>query len=348
MNRLIHYIIFLLAIISCNILFINTAMADFTRYSLSNTALAQVRSTGGACIADNYGLAGTIYNPASVNFYRYPASPKFAFFVNPMGTVSLIRDRNELSADNNLEGIDWLNYTGIIFKGIGFSMPTFTAALLLTEPLKQSPQSAGKTTKEMFSGKDILDCNYSVLALKLKLAEQVAIGASGFLFTIRENDIIQRTQGTSYGVQINPNPRVSVGVVYYNFPELVSGYMLEHNRIIDETINVGINVKPYKNLSLNLDVYNVSEDNKKYTRELHFGVAAEPMGLMAIRAGLYREQDSQIDIYSFGLGFINTNIFYSTDNSFSFNDFALNYSIQFWQTSGQNYYHHYLTFFVRF
>lgn len=348
MNRVVLYSFINLVLISGSIMFIKNACADNNYYNMTNTVLAPVRASGSACIADNFGLSGAIYNPASLDLFRYPESPRFAFFINPTGAVALVRDKNELSANKHLDGVDWLNYAGIVFKGIGFSLPTFTAILLLTEPLQNSLTSSDQKMDEMFTSKYVLDCNYDVLALKLKLADQVAIGASGFLFSAGEKDAIKRSHGTSYGVQINPNTHVSVGVVYYNFPTLVSHYMLEQNRIIDETINIGINIRPYNSISFNLDAYNVSEDNKKYTRELHIGLLAVPMDAMAIRAGMYREQDSQLDVYSLGLGLINTNWFFSTDNSFSYNDFAINYSVQFWQKEKQNFYHHYLTFLLRF
>ena len=143
-------------------------------------------------------------------------------------------------------------------------------------------------------------------------------------------------------------------MAYFDVPSNVTELMFLQNRIIDETINAGLAIKPFNSLSFSLDSYNVSEENAKITREIHVGAEFIPGKLMALRAGFpvqdigfFREQDTEIDVYSFGLGLIDNNIFRSTDDSFTSHDFAINYGLQMKKLENNYYYQHYLTFLLR-
>jgi len=319
-----------------------------TSYNMTNSLMARPNTMGGAFFAVTDGLSSAIYNPASLDLYRYPRSTKFAFFLNPLGAISMINDAKDLSANKNYDTIDWINVAGIIAKGFALSRPAFSAVLLLSEELPQSHIPEYNKKDDIFSSKGILDWNYDIIAFKLSLAEQISIGASGFLFTSLQKDTLDRSYGSSYGIHLRPNSFLSVGVAYFDFPSNVADLMFLQNRIIDETINVGLLIKPFNSLLLSLDSYNVSEDNKIITREIHLGTEVVPLKFMALRAGFYREQDTDIDVYSLGLGLINNNSFRSTDDSFSYNDFAVNYGFQLKNVDKSFNYNHYLTFLLRF
>ena len=327
---------------------IKIACPGTNTYNMTNSLMTRAKAMGGAYFSVSDPLSGAFFNPASVNLYRYPRSTRVAFFLNPVGAASLINDANELSSNNKYDSIDWINVAGILTKGFAVSRPAFSAVLVLSEELPRQTLPENQCNKNLISSKGILDWNYDVLAVKLRLAEQISIGASGFLFTSMIGDSRSRRYGSSYGILIQPYSNISVGVAYFDIPSNVADLMLLQNRIIDETINVGISIKPFNSLSFSLDSYNVSEDNAKITRELHVGSEFVPGKLLALRAGFFREQDTKNDVYSVGLGLIDNNLFRSTDDSFSSHDFALNYGLQLKKLENIIYYQHYLTFLLRF
>ncbi|MBN2410885.1 hypothetical protein JXQ31_04275 [candidate division KSB1 bacterium] len=315
---------------------------------MTNSLRARSKAMGGAFFAVSDGLSSAFYNPASLDLFRYPRSTKFAFFLNPVAPASLINDAGDLSVEKKYDSVDWINVAGLLTKGFALSRPAFSAVLLLSEELPRQEVPDKVEKNNVISSKGILDWNYDILAVKLRLAEQISIGASGFLFTSIHNDSLKRQYGSSYGINIQPNSYISVGVAYFDIPSNVADLMFLQNRIIDETINVGILIKPFRFLSFSLDSYNVSEDNAKITREIHVGTEFVPAGFTAFRAGFYREQDTEIDVYSVGLGLIDNNSFHSTDDSFSSHNFAFNYGLQVKKVENNLYYQHYLTFLLRF
>ncbi len=321
---------------------------DSNTYHMTNSLQARSIAMGGAFFGVPGGLSSAFFNPASMVLFRYPRFTKFAFFLNPVAPVSLIKDAGNLSADKKYDTVDWMNVAGLLTKGFALSRPAFSAVLLLSEELPRQEVPEDVKKNNIISSRGILDWNYDVLAVKLRLAHQISIGASGFLFTSMINDSLNRRFGSSYGINIQPNSYISVGVAYFDIPSRVADLMFIQNRIIDETINVGIMIKPFSSLSFSLDSYNVSEDNAKITRELHVGTEFVPGEFAAFRAGFYREQDTEIDVYSAGLGLIDNNFFHSTDDSFSSHNFALNYGLKVKKVNNNLYYQHYLTFLLRF
>jgi len=339
----IFFIIILLELVSIKI-----ACPDTNTYNMTNSLMTRAKAMGGAFFAVSDPLSSAFFNPASVNLYRYPRSTRLALFLNPVGAASLVNDANDLSISKKYDSIDWVNTAGILTKGFAISRPAFSAVLILSEELPRQTLPDDQQNKDLFSSKGILDWNYDVLAVKLRLAEQISIGASGFLFTSMTNDSLSRRFGSSYGILIQPYSYISVGVAYFDIPSNVADLMFLQNRIIDETINVGISIKPFNSLSFSLDSYNVSEDNAKITRELHMGAEFVPGKLLAMRAGFFREKDTQNDVYSVGLGLIDNDLFRSTDDSFGSHNFAINYGLQWKKLENINYYQHYLTFLLRF
>ena len=289
------------------------------------------------------GLGSVIYNPATLGFHNYTQSKNFALFFNPIGSISAVRDREKLSVDNQLEALDWLNYAGLYIKALVYSSTSFTTVLVLSEQLTPLPASGER--KSILSGDGILDSNFSTLSARLRLANQVAIGASGFLFTVREG---KRVFGSSYGVFIQPSTAVSVGVVYFDLTDDVGDSFINHSRFEDETVNVGLSYKPFKSFILALDLRNVSEEEQDLNREFHVGMEYSPIALFALRTGFYRAEDTQQNIYSCGLGLLDSNLFHSAQDQFVYKDFSVNYGVQIEQSEKSYHYNHFLSMLVRF
>jgi hypothetical protein len=292
------------------------------------------------------GLGSAIYNPATLGFHNPAQSRNIALFFNPIGGISALSDRQNLSVKDRLEGLDWLNYAGLYMKALAYSSTSFTALLVLSEQLTPFPVT--RQRKNIFSGQGILDSNYSTLSARLRLANQVAIGVTGFLFTARDEQTERREPGTSYGVFIQPSAVVSVGVVYFDLPDILADSFRNQSRFEDQTVNVGLSYQPFKSFTLALDLRNVSEEEQELNREFHVGVEYSPLAYFALRTGFYRKEDTRENIYSCGLGLLDSNLFHGAQGQFVFRDFSVNYGLQIEQLEEVYQYNHFLSMLVRF
>ena len=118
--------------------------------------------------------------------------------------------------------------------------------------------------------------------------------------------------------------------------------MLAKNRTVDETINIGLTYKPAPFIMFAADIRNVSEDQSPITREMHFGIEFVPSSLIAFRSGYYQRKDDHRQIYSFGVGLLNNNVFHSSGN-----DFVLNYGLEMEKGMGSIEYRHFMTLLIR-
>ncbi len=323
------------------------AFANSHIYNMTHTIKSHSIAVGDAFTAVSSGLNSTMFNPATLGLNKFTNTVKYNAYLNPTGAYSLIDEYGDITDSRNMESMDYVHLFGSVFKGFTFARPAFSAALVLSEPLMNMNSLSIEDRNRMISSKYLLDSNYDILTLKLELAEQIAIGASGFLFTTSDDSSFNRQNGTSYGVFLKPYPFFAVGVCYFDVPKNVSEILFQNNRLLDETINVGIQFT-VENLAVNLDVRNVSDEEKHNIREVHTGLEYNILNVTSLRCGYYYEQENDTHVYSAGFGLLNNNFLHSIEDSFINNDFAINYGIQYRKGPLNNIYYHYLGFLLRF
>ncbi len=306
---------------------------------------AKAYGMGGAFTAVLDGSTGILFNPATLELYRFPKTGRLTLFINPVASVEAIRSKTELKKVGGLSGLDWLNYAGMFLKSLIYSLPNFSSSLLLVEELPQDPLA--QDSGEMFSSTDLLDRNYSVLTTRLRLAKQIAIGASGYLISAKSLAKKRREIGASYGVLIQPSDKICIGMVYFDFPEDVADFFSIDDRIIDETINVGISYRPHRTLVFAADLRNASEEQRTVKRELHLGMDYTPCSLFALRSGFFHQKDLNQNVYSIGIGLLSSDLFHSEEDQFFVGDFVLNYALQSHVKAAWRDYRHYLTMAIR-
>ncbi len=310
-----------------------------------STIKARAHGMGGACTAVLDASAGVLFNPATLELYRFSKTGRFTAFINPIGSVEAVRSRSELKETASLSGLDWLSYAGLVLKSIAFSLPDFSFGLLAVEELPWIPPV--KDDGRLFSSSDLLDRNYSVFTSRLRLAKQIAIGASGYLISAKRYTNKRRGIGASYGVLIQPSDKMCLGMVYFDFPEDVAELFSLDDRIIDETINVGISFRPLRSLLLAADLRNASEEQRTVKRELHLGLDYAPGPYFALRTGFFHQKDQNKNVYSIGVSLLNSDLFHSEENQFLASDFVLSYALQMHATANRRDYKHYLTVTIR-
>ncbi len=325
--------------------FVITPMAGADSFfSATSTTIARAKGMGGAYTAVLDGPASALFNPASLGLYRSPGTSKMTVFLNPMGLATLCQDRKYLFKEREMENKDWATLAGAFIKTIAFAGPSFAAVLNFAEQL---PQSRSYQKNKFLSSDNLLDANFNSLSFRLQLAKQISIGASGFLYDVKDFQNPLQKFGSSYGVLIQPADNFSVGVAYFDYPAQIAEYMFAKNRTVDETINVGVTYKPTSSVLFSADIRNVSEDTSQITREMHFGMELIPFSFLALRSGYYQHKDDHKRIYSFGIGLLDNNIFPSSGNVFVFRDFILNYGLEMEKNGASIDYRHFVTMLIR-
>jgi len=316
------------------------------RISLSPSSMkAKAYGMGGAFTAVLDGSSGVLFNPAALELYRFPKTSRLTFFLNPIGGIEALRSKAELRNDGKIDGLDWFSYAGMLCKSIVYSRPDFSVSLLLAEELPRVAPTAD--SNEFFTSSGLLDRSYSVCTSRLRLAKQISIGASGILVTAKDISEKRREFAASYGVLIQPSDKICIGMAYFDFPQAVAGLFSLEDRIIDETINVGVSYRPHHTLLLAADLRNASEEQRTVKRELHLGVDYAPFSFIALRAGFFHQKDENKDVFSAGISLLNSNLFHSEEDQFFAKDFVLNYAVQANAQAGRRDYKHYLTMTIR-
>ena len=130
----------------------------------------------------------------------------------------------------------------------------------------------------------------------------MSIGITGTLYSWRNDKKTNYKGGHTFGVMLNPNPNLKVGIAYNKFPEEMSKAQFRLERIENETVTSGISYYPDKNTILSLDLRNLNKEDSNATREIHAGIERNIGGIFAVRAGYYRKKETKDDVFSVGFG----------------------------------------------
>jgi hypothetical protein len=290
----------------------------------SSSVTTRLRGMGNAFTAVVDKTSAGMFNPALIGFIPRAKPNGFSILINPVETFSAIGQYDDLAAREKLNGLDWLNAAGLMVRSISFYHTVFRTSLVLSEPLSYPPFY--RRGNEFIDLSGLLDWNFGTLATSLQLAQQVAIGAAGYFITADGFADKRRSYGSSYGVALQPTGRLTIGMAYFDFNNDVAFLFQPVDRIIDETINLGISYKPIDQWLLALDIRNASDDQKPVERELHFGTEFSLGSLLAIRSGMYFVARDK-NVYSVGIGVLPADFLFGLKKFFHQNEFLLNYSL---------------------
>jgi hypothetical protein len=138
----------------------------------------------------------------------------------------------------------------------------------------------------------------------LKIATTVSLGITGTLYYTRSGDSSAIGSGYSFGVLMNPNSRLNVGIVYHKLPDSMPEARYPLETIADATVVGGISYYPDDNTTIAIDLRNLTKDDKRSSREIHTGLERVIAGRVALRAGYFRKKETSHDVFSFGVGIL--------------------------------------------
>jgi len=289
-----------------------------TLFNLKSRPLAM----GGAFTSVEDDLESIGFNPGTFSLYKNPKDFRITFFFNSAAPFVAYKYKSN-DQDNFNKKLDAWEAAAFLVKAFVVTGKFINVGFIFGE--ESTDNIHHHYTQKWLNYNDIWDNSTSTFFISLKLAERLSLGVSGILYHTREDDVLKQGIGYSYGILLKPNNKLNVGLSYMDFPDNTSeahSYLMRHG---DETMNIGLSLKPISSMIFSVDVRNLTEENKNNVREFHIGFEQSLFKIAAIRLGYYRERFTSYKNYSFGVGLIDTNLFFRDRNQFDHNDFLFNY-----------------------
>ncbi|MFQ5706254.1 MAG: hypothetical protein ACE5HO_02330 [bacterium] len=319
-----------------------------SQYFTLSDVKARPLAMGGAFTSVEDDLASIQYNPAALDLYQADKSKRVTLFLNPVGlVVGGVRNKDIFNTGSySLD--DFLLTMGLLVKSVFVSLNAFDFGILLGEE--------GFFQPEAFANDDLFDVSglqqnhaHSIVG-RWKLADKISIGGSAsLLYGSDENDPAKsrRDVAVSYGILLKPDKGLNVGVSFINLPDTLKDYRWPLERLVDESVNVGVSYKPFASMLLSLDVRNLGEEQNKAVREIHFGVEQVLFSHLALRAGFFDKKEEGEYSLTWGVGLLDRNLFSNPDNGFAHRDYFLNYAFVLEKNVGDYTRWHFLSLLIR-
>ena len=201
--------------------------------------------------------------------------------------------------------------------------------------------------RQAFQLKDYFKTFSNSFVAKIFLAEQVSFGVAADLIHYNMNDGDEWAAGFSYGILLQPDSGLNVGLVYHDLPNDFTDARLAFDRVVDETINLGFSYNIFTGTWLSADIRNISEEQKDLVREIHGGIEQNLFSFLALRGGYYRDKLDKADVLSCGIGLFDLNSLFKTADVFNHQNYALNYAFILKKGNAVEERWHYLSFMIR-
>ncbi|MHB9029233.1 MAG: hypothetical protein ACYC9O_10715 [Candidatus Latescibacterota bacterium] len=273
----------------------------------TGTARARALAMGGAYSSLEDDLSSGLYNPAAFRVNAARTERRYRLFFNPVGSVSAFHDYSrydlDYRVDRKITETEILQAASMLVKGAVFTTPAIDIGLVFHEPVIGS-DSSGVLRERFFSAEKVTRESLHSAFVNVKIAQTISLGLSGTVFRTRENGKMEYRSGHTFGVLIDPTPKMKVGLAYVQMPEEAADTRAELESIGSGTITGGISYYPDQETALSVDVRNMNREDRPSSREIHAGAERIFRKRVALRFGYFRKKDTNDDVYSFGLGIL--------------------------------------------
>jgi len=321
------------------------AVGQEHRFASLSTTQARPVAMAGAFTAVEDHLAAINFNPAAYSLYKSHKSHRVTFFLNPVSPVIGMLERDALYAGNGSKTDDILSTLGLLVKSVSFSFHPLEIGLLLGEESLDRVEAFSDSKAFGVSG---YRQNHShTLVGRLRLAKQVSLGGTvSLLYGSKEAAPHERHGdiGFSYGILLRPEDGLKIGVAFFNLPDSLSQTKLDLERLVDESVNIGVSYQVLDGTLVSMDMRNLGEERGTAVREIHFGLEQVFFSHLAVRTGFFRKSGQ--NVLSWGVGLFDGNSLFGFDNKFTQHNFFLNYAFVLEDTP-QKQYEHLLSLYFR-
>lgn len=316
------------------------------RYFTLSNVRARPLAMGGAFTSIEDDLAAVHFNPAAYDLYADEKSHRVTFFINPIGPFVGGVENDKLYDGSGTTIDNLLLSLSLLLKSISISIHSLEIGVLLGEEGLNLPASF--RDEKLFGVSGFQQNHFHSIVARIKLAKKISLGgAANFLFGSTKNDPFERHSelGISYGILLKPEKGLNIGVSFINLPDSLNQYRVPMERIVDESVNIGVSYRLFSGTLFSIDVRNLGEEQQEVVREIHVGVEQVLLSQFAIRAGYYKKNEGE-HVFSWGLGILDGNKFFGDENKFNHRNFYLNYSFVY-ESSPINTRWHFLSFNIR-
>ena len=283
------------------------ALADETRFSAASFSRGRALAMGGAYHSVSDDFSAVWYNPGALRVNKTRVERNARFFLNPVGMGLGFLDYSQydrrMVPDDELTPEEGLLAVSHLFKGMVYTTPIVDFGLNLGEEILAENPGYSENHRFFSIREQTFGSMYS-LAANLKLAPTVSLGISGTLYYSRAGSKITTGSGYTFGVLLNPNSRLNVGIVFHDIPDNMQEARFPLETIADGTVVGGISYYPDEDTVLSIDLRNLNKDKLRSSREIHTGIERTIAGRLALRAGYYRKKETEHDVLSFGVGIL--------------------------------------------
>ncbi|MFQ5865027.1 MAG: hypothetical protein ACE5IW_07350 [bacterium] len=314
-------------------------------FTLSNVRTRPL-AMGGAFTSIEDDLAAINFNPAAFELYQDEKSRRVTFFFNPIGPVVGALENKNLYDGSGTTIDNLLLSLSLLLKSISISIHSLEVCVLLGEEGLNLP--AALLDEKVFGVSGFRQNHFHSIVGRLKLGNKISLGgAANLLYGSTTNNPFERHSelGISYGILLKPERGLNIGVSFVNLPDSLNQYRLPIERIVDESVNIGVSYQLFSGTLFSIDVRNLGEEQQEVIREIHFGMEQVLLSQLAIRAGYYKKKTGE-HVISWGMGILDGNRFFSDENKFNHRNFYINYSFVY-ESSPVNTRWHFLSFNIR-
>ena len=299
---------------------------------------------GGAftAVADN--LPALLYNPANFTMYGDQRTTRLSVFLNPIGLATALHEPEKLHGSEKFRTQELASMLELFVHGLAFGNRSFQIAALLGE---EAPHATLSSRQNFLDASDYSQNQYSLLAGRALFAERVAIGASVGVYYQETANGREWGAGWSYGVTLLSGNDIRVGVSYWSFPDNMTEYLIQSERLVHEAINLGIAYKTPFGMLLAFDVRNLGEESRRPVREVHVGIEQRFLPWLALRGGYFYDRILQCKLLSAGVGLIDQNLWRHARTQLQEPDWSVQYGVRLEKQDTKDAYYHALTFLVR-
>lgn len=292
-------------------------------------------------------IVSASYNPATLNLYQVKKDYRLTIYLNPIAPTTLYYEQfnNNQNGENDRGTQKFFKTASLLMKGLVFTGKFFDMALIFHEQTLDDKYLLQQ--KKFFKNCDIWENSYHTLITSLKLADRVAVGAAGSIYVKRINDHVQQGIGFSYGILLKPANNMNVGMSFIDFPQSMPEVRLPLERMVDQTMNIGISYQPLTSTTISFDLRNLTEEQRKSVREAHLGLEQRIFSIFAIRGGYFQERFTDNRTFSGGVALFDSNLLFSKDNRFKHTQFMVNYSFVHQKKDNQILKWHILSLLIR-
>lgn len=301
---------------------------------------------GGAYTAVDDDLAALGYNPAAYFVNSDKDMQRVTFFFNPVSPLIGGIKNSDIFQGEGSKFDDILLSLGLLMKSVSISIESLQIGLLLGEQAINLP--AEIATNNLFSVDGFRQNHYHSLITRWRLADKVSLGGMASLIVMSDpSDPLKRQSklGISYGILLRPRENLNVGVSFFNFPDTLKQFRLPLERMVDESVNIGISYLLPTGSRFSVDLRDLGEESDDVFREFHFGFEQTLVSQLALRVGFFRKR-REGNVFSFGVGLFNgARLFNNSLNKYD--NFMLNYAFVYEEDAVVDKKWHFLTISFR-